>query len=218
MPADMSQTADPIRDRLRELERALVAFERGERGRLYESRDSMLGLAEAVDNSGLDALSEICDIANRLLGILLMEGSLSEGRSVSIVRELLAHVEKQVSAATRAGGGPGGVFHVVNAEPIGEILLRQGLITRDQLEEALALARAKKGRRVGQVLVAMNAIDEKTLEAALAAQKADSRRAETRRSGGAAQPQSATNSGLRLSGPTSGANPLPPLPGLDGGE
>lgn len=211
----MSQTADPIRDRLRELERALVAYERGERERLYESRDSMLGLAEAVDNSGLDALSEVCDIANRLLGILLMEGTLSEARSVSIVRELLAHVEKQVSAASQSAGAPGGVFHVVNAEPIGEILLRKGLIGRDQLEEALVLARAKKGRRVGQVLVAMNAIDEKTLATALAAQKADSRRAETRRAGHGAQPSD--DAGLRLSGPTGGANPLPPLPGQEGG-
>ncbi|MEL6714952.1 MAG: hypothetical protein AAFP86_14315, partial [Planctomycetota bacterium] len=110
----MNETNDPIRERLRELERAFVAFEKGQRNRLYESRDSMLGLAEAVEGSDSASLAPLCEIATRILGVLIMERGLDEQRSVSFVRELLAYVESQFAAESEASA-PGGVFHVVNS-------------------------------------------------------------------------------------------------------
>ncbi len=38
-------------------------------------------------------------------------------------------------------------------KPIGEILLEKGLITREQLEEGLALQEHQRGRKIGQILV-----------------------------------------------------------------
>lgn len=197
----MSDDQDSIKQRLRELERAFSGFERGERNRLYESRDSLVGLAEAVEVSGFDALTPLCEMMGRILGLVLMEGSLDETRSVHLVQEMLGYVEAQVHAQRGQGdSGPGGVFHVVNSEKVGDILLRRGLIAPDQLEKALLLQRVSKGRRVGEVLLAMNAIDQRTLADVLEHQKGDTRRAETRAS-------------RLLGGPSIQMAPLPPIPG-----
>jgi len=200
----MTDAKDPIKQRLRELERSFNGFERGERNRLYESRDSLLGLAEAVEVSGFESLTPLCEISSRLLGLLLMEGGLDEGRSVQFVRELLGYIEGQLQVLHgNEESTPGGVFHVVNSEKVGEILVRRELIAPHQLEEALLLQRVSKGKRVGEVLVAMNAIDHRTLKSVLESQKGETRRAETRRSGTPGQPS------IHLT-------PLPPFPGAPG--
>lgn len=197
----MSDVQDPIKLHLRELERAFSGFERGERNRLYESRDSLVGLAEAVEVAGFEALTPLCEMMGRLLGLVLMEGGLDEARSVHLVQEMLGYVEAQVHAQRGSSeAGPGGVFHVVNAEKVGEILLRRGLIAPDQLEKALLLQRVSKGRRVGEVLLAMNAIDQRTLSDVLENQKGETRRAETRGS-------------AVLGSRSIQMNPLPPVPG-----
>lgn len=197
----MTQPQDSIREHLRELERSFAAFEKGDRNRLFESRDSLTALSEAVDRTGSDILGPICEVASRLLGVVLMEGQLTEGRAVQVVRELLSFVEAQVLQMQTAEGhgSVGGVFHVVNSEKVGDMLVRKGLIAPEQLEKALLLQRVSKGKRVGQVLVAMNAIDQRTLDSILDSQKAETRRAETRRTAPGGAPSS-TNS------------PLPPLP------
>lgn len=207
-PSDpMSDQLDPVRQSLRDLERSFVAFDRGDRNRLYESRDGLVGLTQAVESAGQTDLVPLCEIANRLIGVLLMEGGCSEQRAVGVVRELLGHVEGTLRSRSEQGAdaAPGGVFDVVNAEKLGEMLLRLGYITQEQLAQALHLQGGSGGRQVGQVLIAMNAIDERTLAAALESQRGNTRRAETRRamgqSRGAHQPTS---------------TPIPPLPGADG--
>lgn len=204
----MTEPSEAIRERLRELERAFSAFEKGQRARLYESREALLGLGEAVEASGQSVLTPICEIANRLLGVALMEGGLDEARSVQFVRELLAVVEAQTSMDGGEDQTPGGVFHVVNSEKVGEMLVRRGLLAPDQLEKALLLQRVSKGRRFGQVLIAMNAIDQRTLDSVLEEQRSETRRDETRRAGGGAAqgtPSTLGQPSLRLA-------PLPPLP------
>lgn len=200
-PYPMSDTLDPVRQNLRELERTFVAFERGDRGRLYESRDAIASLTEAIEKGGSSELAPLCEIASRLLGILLMEGGLSENRSVQVVRELLGYVEQNLRAQGpgQSVDTPGGVFHVVNSERIGEMLIRKGFISADQLDKALLLQRVSKGKRVGEVLIAMNAIDQRTLDSALESQRDETRREETRRGhGGSGSAQ---------------AGSIPPLPG-----
>lgn len=199
----MTDSQTFIRDRLRELERAFGAFEKGQRNRLFESRDALLGLTEGVETGGWEALGPICEIASRLLGIVLMEGGLDEGRAVAVVRELLGYVEGQILESQEGIGAeaPGGVFHVVNSERVGDMLVRRGVIGPDQLEKALLLQRVSKGKRVGQVLVAMNAIDQRTLDSTLENQKSETRRAETRRSSTLGQ------GSMRVT-------PLPPVPGM----
>src|SRR5881398_3423966 len=52
---------------------------------------------------------------------------------------------------------------------IGEILLAQGAVTREKLEEALA-AQGERGGRLGEVLVSLKACSEEQVLKALAAQ------------------------------------------------
>ena len=201
-----------IRERLRELERAFAAFEKGQRNRLFESRDSLTHLAGVVEESDWDTLGPICEIASRVLGLVLMDGGLDEGRSVGVVRELLGYVESQIfqPEASDAHGtaSPGGVFHVVNAERVGDMLIKKGLIAPDQLEKALLLQRVSKGKRVGQVLIAMNAIDQRTLDSVLENQKNETRREETRRSSNFGQ-QGGPNDGTGLPPTKLGLAPAP---------
>lgn len=203
----MSETNDPVRRHLRELERAFGAFDKGERNRLYESRDAMSGLTEAVEASPWSDLSALCEIANRTLGILLMERGLDEQRTVGLVRELLAFLESRMTCAEE-GVEPGGVFHVVNSQKVGELLLKKGLIGPDQLEKALLLQRVSKGRRVGQVLIAMNAIDQRTLDHVLEDQRGDTRREETRRVANTGQGEM-PHSELRFTRPQLNQQPPP---------
>lgn len=198
----MLKPQELVRERLREIERAFTAFERGDRTRLYESRDSLLGLTSAIEGSEVSDLGPLSEIASRLLGLVIMEGGLSEGRSVQIVRELLGFIEAQVMHV-EPNEAPGGVFHVVNSEKVGDMLVRRGLISPELVHKALLLQRVSKGRRLGQVLVAMNAIDQRTLEEVLENQKAETRRAETRRKSGVARSQFGDR-----------AIPLAPLPQL----
>ncbi len=176
----MLKPQEVVKTRLKEIERAFTAFERGDRNRLYETRDSLLGLTSAIEGSEVSDLAPLSEIASRLLGLVIMEGGLSESRAVQIVRELLGFMEAQLMVV-QPTEEPGGVFHVVNAEKVGDQLVRKGVLSADQVEKALLLQRVSKGRRIGQVLVAMNAIDQRTLDDALNDQKADTRRAETRR-------------------------------------
>src|SRR5438067_9393749 len=53
--------------------------------------------------------------------------------------------------------------------PLGEIMLAQGTVTREKLDEALA-AQAERGGRLGEVLVSLKACSEEQVLKALAAQ------------------------------------------------
>ena len=178
----MLKPQELVKDRLKEIERAFTAFERGDRNRLYETRDSLLGLTTAIEASEVSDLAPLSEIASRLLGLVIMEGGLSEARAVQVVRDVLGFVEAQLMEV-QPSAEPGGVFHVVNAEKVGDMLVRKGVLSSEQIDKALLLQRVSKGRRIGQVLVAMNAIDQRTLDDALNEQKSDTRRAETRRGG-----------------------------------
>ena len=180
----MLKPQELVKDRLKEIERAFTAFERGDRNRLYETRDSLLGLTSAIEGSEVSDLAPLSEIASRLLGLVIMEGGLTETRAVQVVRDMLGFVEAQLMEV-QPSDDPGGVFHVVNAEKVGDMLVRKNILSPDQIDKALLLQRVSKGRRIGQVLVAMNAIDQRTLDDALNEQKSDTRRAETRRGAGA---------------------------------
>ena len=52
--------------------------------------------------------------------------------------------------------------------PLGEIMLAQGTVTREKLDEALA-AQAERGGRLGEVLVSLKACSEEQVLKALAA-------------------------------------------------
>ncbi|MEM9381898.1 MAG: hypothetical protein AAGB93_18220 [Planctomycetota bacterium] len=202
-----------MRVHLRELERAFGAFERGDVNRLYESRESLLGLSEAIESDGWYTLTPICEIASKLLGVVLMERGLSEARAVQVVRELLQYVEGEVARANESQGAvdPGGVFHIVNSQKVGELLVKRGLVSSEDLEKALVLQGVRRGRRVGEVLVAMNVIDQRTLDEVLEMQKAETRREETRRS---SRPNAPSSGGPSIS-ITAGSNAIPPVPGSD---
>lgn len=201
----MLKPQELVKDRLKEIERAFTAFERGDRNRLYETRDSLVGLTSALEESDVSSLTPISEIASRILGLVIMEGDLTEARAVQVVRDLLGFVEGQLMEV-QPTEEPGGVFHVVNAEKVGNLLVRKGLVHPDQVDKALLLQRVSKGRRIGQVLVAMNAVDQRTLDQALNEQKADTRRAETRRGTGGG-PSTLGKKSIPLA-------PLPQLPDL----
>jgi len=210
----MQNEQSPMRDHLRELERAFQAFDQGDTNRLYESRESLMGLSEAIEADGWYTLTPLCDIASRLLGVVLMERGLNEVRAVQVVRELLEYVEGEVARANETHGAvdPGGVFHIVNSKKVGELLMQRGLVTSGDLEQALVLQGVRKGRRVGEVLVAMNVLDQRTLDDVLNLQRAETRQEETRRSsrigidtGAVADPPSATV----------GQSAIPPMPGIE---
>jgi type IV pilus assembly protein PilB len=58
------------------------------------------------------------------------------------------------------------------SEPIvllGEQLLSEGLITRDQLDKAIKIQRESKEKRIGEILVEAGAVDNKDIDSALAA-------------------------------------------------
>jgi tetratricopeptide (TPR) repeat protein len=53
---------------------------------------------------------------------------------------------------------------------IGDILLRAGLVTREQLDEALAMQQVARGRRLGEILVSLGAVTAEELRLRLRAQ------------------------------------------------
>jgi len=68
-----------------------------------------------------------------------------------------------------SNGGPGSETEIVKPPRLGTILIEQGRITPEILEEALA-AQREKGERLGEILVQQKRISESELMAALAAQ------------------------------------------------
>jgi hypothetical protein len=178
----MSESCQSLREQLRELERSFIAFENGEKERLFGSREALSSLGSSVEAEGWSPLADLCRLASRLIGVVLMERGLSDVRAVEFVREIMEFVERQIAEERVAAGNmePGGVFHVVNSQRLGEHLLSMGLVTKGDLDKALVLQRVRKGRRVGEVLVAMNVIDQRTLELVLEEQRNETRLEESR--------------------------------------
>ncbi len=187
---------------MRALDECFESFDGGQRGKLFDSRDSLIQLSQEVAAGGWSDTAKLCDLTAKLVGRVLREGALDERAALSVVRELLALVEGQVDhdPDTKPGSlvadGAGGVFRVVNETRLGDMLVRMGKLHPAQVQQALVLQRVSKDKRFGEVLIAMNAIDHRTLEDALNVQQT-----EGKAKPGAGQPAS----GLRLA-------PLPDLP------
>ncbi len=213
----MSDPKTSLRDQLRELERSFIAFEKGEHERLYGSRDALSALSESVLSEGWPPLADLCQLASRLIGVVLMERGLTEVRAVEFVREIMEFVERQIAEEKKATGAaePGGVFHVVNSQRIGDHLLTMGLVTKADLDKALVLQRVRKGRRVGEVLVAMNVIDQKTLDLVLDEQRKETRLEESRR---VPEREAALTARRKIDffDQTAGETVIPPLPASGG--
>ena len=65
----------------------------------------------------------------------------------------------------------GGALQTRNwRKPIGEILIGRGQITSAQLEEAIALQRQQPGKKLGQILVQLGYVSQKTVLHAYAEQ------------------------------------------------
>lgn len=65
--------------------------------------------------------------------------------------------------------GPTGPAGPTNSMPLGEVLLQRGAVTASQLADAV-VRQAGSGKRIGELLVEMRLIDERTVIAALAEQ------------------------------------------------
>lgn len=215
-PPAMSETHQTVREQLRELERTFIAFEKGDHDRLYGSRDALSNLAGSVASEGWAPLADLCQMASRMIGVVLMERGLSDVRSIEFVRELMEFVERQMAEDKQSAGvaEPGGVFHVVNSQRLGEHLLKMGLVTKGDLDKALVLQRVRKGRRVGEVLVAMNVIDQRTLDLVLEAQRKETRLEESRRTPSSVAP-APTARRIDFFDKTAGDTVIPPLPAAD---
>ncbi|MEZ6017694.1 MAG: hypothetical protein R3F49_21480 [Planctomycetota bacterium] len=202
----MSSHRSSIKSILRSLEAAFAAFERGQRGQLFDSRDALVQLSQEAAAGGWGPAVPLCDVTAKLLGRVLREGALDERGAVAVVRELLALIEGQIDAEPVAApgqlvsDGAGGVFKVVNGSRLGDVLIKMGKLHPAQVQQALVLQRVSKDKRFGEVLIAMNAIDQRTLNEALEAQHVEAR-GKTGPSGAPGAP----GSGLRLA-------PLPDLP------
>lgn len=209
----MSESHDSVRDQLRELERSFIAFEKGDQQRLYGSRDALSSLSESVASEGWSPLADLCQLASRLIGVVLMERGLTDVRAVEFVREIMEFVERQIADEKRSAGTaePGGVFHVVNSQRIGDHLLSMGLVTKGDLDKALVLQRVRKGRRVGEVLVAMNVIDQRTLDLVLEEQRKETRLEESRRAPTRVE-EAAPRRKIDFFDQTAGDTVIPPLP------
>jgi hypothetical protein len=177
----MSTHRSKIHDLLRDLEGAFDAFEKGQRGKLFDSRDALVDLSGEVKAGGWSDTVALCDLTAKVLGRVLREGTLDERAALGVVRDLLALVESQITQDPEAkhGGfvsdGAGGVFRVVNESRLGELLVKMGKLHPAQVQQALVLQRVSKDKRFGEVLIAMNAIDQRTLEQALDAQHSEAR-------------------------------------------
>lgn len=209
----MSETHQSLREQLRELERSFIAFENGDQDRLYGSRDALSSLASSVESEGWSPLADLCQLASRLIGVVLMERGLTDVRAVEFVREIMEFVERQIAEDRVAAGNaePGGVFHVVNSQRIGDHLLSMGLVTKGDLDKALVLQRVRKGRRVGEVLVAMNVIDQRTLDLVLEEQRKETRLEESRRAPTKAETPLPQRK-IDFFDQTAGDTVIPPLP------
>src|SRR5471030_3103518 len=53
---------------------------------------------------------------------------------------------------------------------IGELLIKQGLMTENQLQEALAIQQKQKGSRLGEILIQVGMIKEEDFASALGSQ------------------------------------------------
>ena len=198
----MSHHRSVIHSQLRALEGAFDAFVRGQRNKLFDSRDALVKVSQEVQAGGWAETVPLCDVTAKLLGRVLREGGLDERAALEVVRELLGVIEGQVAIDPSAKPGQfvtdsaGGVFKVVNESRLGEVLVKMGKLHPAQVQQALVLQRVSKDKRFGEVLIAMNAIDQRTLEEALSAQHTE---AKSKGTGGM------PSTGLRLA-------PLPDLP------
>ena len=187
---------------LRTLDEGFVSFDNGQRGKLFDSRDSLVKLSQEVTAGGWMDTADLCDLTAKLLGRVLREGSLDEHSALSVVRELLALIEGQIAhdpdskPSQLLSDGAGGVFKIVNEARLGDMLVRMGKLHPAQVQQALVLQRVSKDKRFGEVLIAMNAIDQRTLQDALEAQHT---------SGKSKGNAGSASTGLRLA-------PLPDLP------
>jgi hypothetical protein len=204
---------------MRTLDEGFAAFDNGQRGRLFDSRDSLVKLSQEVAAGGWMDTAKLCDLTAKLLGRVLREGALDERAALSVVRELHALVEGQVAndpdskPGQLISDGAGGVFRIVNESRLGDTLVRMGKLHPAQVQQALVLQRVSKDKRFGEVLIAMNAIDQRTLQEALTAQQSKGKE-----KGGLGT----LSSGVRLAplpelpdGP-SAMLPAPPTPGKAG--
>ena len=53
---------------------------------------------------------------------------------------------------------------------IGELLIKQGLITENQLQEAIKIQKQQKGSRIGEILIQVGTIKEENFAIALGSQ------------------------------------------------
>ncbi len=57
--------------------------------------------------------------------------------------------------------------------PIGEILIKEGLLTRPQLDEALEIQEKNPGKKIGEILIELDYIDIESFTKYLAQQLKD---------------------------------------------
>jgi two-component system, chemotaxis family, sensor kinase CheA len=160
-------------DLLDEAERALLELERQpERPDLVDQ--AFRAIHTIKGNSGFLALDAVESACMTTEGVLEALRSGTRRPSRAIVSSLLESVDairRQLAGAPPiAASGPrsGPEEAVDGPRPVGEILVRMGAATRDEVEHALDV----QDRKVGEILVSEGKISPVALERALEAQKA----------------------------------------------
>jgi len=176
----MTDQNPDVRANLESLLEALSEFTAGNRDRLFDSRDLLLELTDSVVMTDWNHLGPLTEMIQRLLGNVLRYGVLGEVESVTLASDLLTFVFASLNrpppgqvmpertSATPQGIRP--VYDSVDDTPLGEILVRQGAVTDDELNRALALQQITRNQ-LGQILIQLGALTDEQLAAGLAYQK-----------------------------------------------
>lgn len=176
----MTDQIPEIRAHLESLLEALEEFTAGNRDRLFDSRDLLRELTDSIVMTDWNYLGPLAEMIQRLLGNVLRYGVLGEVESVTLASDLLSFVHlslrrpppgqdqsKQASAKPETVRP---VFESVDDTPLGEILVRQGAVTEDELYRALALQQITRNQ-LGQILMQLGVLTEEQLASGLAYQK-----------------------------------------------
>lgn len=176
----MQDSSDRARAVLAGLNQALRDFTAGRRDTIFQSRGLMVELSDSVYRSGRKYALPICDVVQRLLGNLLVHGTLNEEASVALATELLAYVSTTLDMPIPGDTVMAQVSGQPQAAPLpsesgSELQVQEPRIANEGLRISATYDMVDE-TRVGEVLVQMGHISKEQLHRALALQQVHRKR------------------------------------------
>lgn len=183
----MQEPNQSLREHLSALQTVLADSHVGKRGQLFDSRERLRAVTDAVSTGPAADVAPICVLAQRVLDQVLRQGALDEVQSLDLLRELLAYVDGAVQASESAAAPEHSVPRIVHDRQETARMARESAARGYTGAMAPGRAGADQGHvqlnsdlvdetRVGEILLQMGVIDADSLTRALSLQQVCRRR------------------------------------------